>query len=104
MKKFIFKRLKRLQNKNVNNFTSNFGLKLRKIMHKPISMGFKIILKLVYKQNVIIDKKGKLSKKKNYVFAANHSFYFDGSSMNSVYLILNVSSSIFLRNNFGGAP
>lgn len=81
MKKFIFKRLKRLQNKNVNNFTSNFGLKLRKIMHKPISMGFKIILKLVYKQNVIIDKKGKLSKKKNYVFAANHSFYFDGSSI-----------------------
>lgn len=84
MKKFIFKRLEKLEKKDVNNFTSKFGLTIRRIMHKPISLVFKMVLRLVYKQKVIVDKNIKLDKNKSYVFAANHSFYFDGAAIISV--------------------
>lgn len=81
MKKLIFKRLEKLAKKDANNFTTKFGLTIRRVFHKPISLTFKIILRIIYKQKIIIDKKVKLDKDKTYVFAANHSFYFDGAAI-----------------------
>ena len=81
MKKLIFKRLEKLAKKDANNFTTKFGLTIRRVFHKPISLTFKIILRIIYEQKIIIDKKVKLDKDKTYVFAANHSFYFDGAAI-----------------------
>ena len=57
MKKFIFKRLETLATKDVNNFTTNFGLTIRRVLHKPISIIFKVVLRVVYKQKIIEDRK-----------------------------------------------
>ena len=81
MKRFIFKRLEKLATKDVNNFTTCLGLTIRRIMHKPISIVFGLVLRIIYKQKVIVDRKIKLEKHKSYVFASNHSFYFDGPAV-----------------------
>ena len=71
----------KIEKANINNFTSNFGLKARQIFHKPISLLFRFFLKFIYKKNVIIDKKVNLDKNKCYIFAANHSFFYDGAAV-----------------------
>lgn len=81
MKRFIFKRLEKLATKDTNNFTTSFGLTIRRVLHKPISIIFKAVLRVVYKQKITVDKKLKLEKHKSYVFACNHSFYFDGPAV-----------------------
>lgn len=73
--------LTRLEKSDINNFTSNFGIKFRRITHKPLSLIFKIILKYIYKKNVIVTSEVKLEKNKSYVFASNHSFFFDGAAI-----------------------
>lgn len=73
--------LTRLEKSNIDNFTSNFGLKIRKISHKLISFIYRMVLKYVYKKKIIIDKSVKLEKNKSYIFASNHSFFFDGAAI-----------------------
>lgn len=75
--------IKKIENANIDNFTSNTGLKLRKIFHIFSSLLYRIVLKSYYKKRVTVDKRYKLDKKKCYVFAANHSFFFDGAAIAS---------------------
>jgi len=77
----INKIIKKLAIADVNNFTSDFGLTIRRVFNKVISFLFLLVLRLYYKRKVIVQNKPKLSKNKNYIFAANHSFYLDGSSV-----------------------
>ncbi len=81
MKSFIFKRLEKLTKKDVNNFTSKFGLIMRRIFYKPISLSYRVIMRVVYRQKIFVDNRVKLDKHKTYIFAANHSFYFDGAAV-----------------------
>lgn len=80
IKKIILK----IENANVDNFTSNLGLKIRKRFHKIISFAYKMVLKYVYKKNIILVKNVKLEKNKSYIFASNHSFFFDGAAIMSM--------------------
>lgn len=81
MKRFIFKRLEKLATKDIDNFTSGFGLAVRRVIHAPISLVYRIVLKVFYKKTVVVDRKAKLKKHTSYVFACNHSFYFDGAGV-----------------------
>lgn len=78
MKNFL---IKRIETSNVENFTSNFGLFIRRITHNQISFLYRVLLKLLYKKEVVVDKKVKLEKNKSYIFASNHSFFYDGSAV-----------------------
>lgn len=73
--------IRKLSVKDVNNFTSNFGLATRRYFHKIISILFIIVLRLYYRRKVIVENKPKVEKKKNYIYALNHSFYLDGSAV-----------------------
>lgn len=73
--------INKLEKSNINNFTSNFGLKFRRIAHRQISFLFRICIRLFYKKKVIVDERVKLDKDKCYIFASNHSFYLDGSAV-----------------------
>lgn len=73
--------IEKIEKANTNNFTSEFGLKFRKISHRLVSFIFRIVMKYIYKKNVIVDSRVKLEKNKAYIFAANHSFFFDGPAV-----------------------
>lgn len=77
----INKLMGKLANKNIDNFTSNFGLWARRTFHSIISFLFRLVLRFYYKKKLIVENKPKLKKKKSYIFALNHSFYLDGSSV-----------------------
>lgn len=62
--------LKRFETSDVNNFTSDVGIKLRKLIH-PI---WGQLLKLGTSRKVIVEAYPELEKGKVYIFAANHSF------------------------------
>lgn len=62
--------LKKIMVANVDNFTSNVGLKLRRVIN-PALRG---ILKLATKRNIIVESYPDLPKGKNYIFASTHSF------------------------------
>jgi len=62
---------------NVNNFTSNLGLKIRKKNHKIMSTFVSWIFKKIYKKNVIIDRNVKLDKDKIYIFASSHNYAYE---------------------------
>ena len=81
MKKILNKLLGKLNNKNIDNFTSNFGLMMRRKFHSIISFLFRQVIRFYYKKKIIVDNKPKLEKKKSYIYALNHSFYLDGSSV-----------------------
>ena len=72
---------RKTEKSTIDNFTSDFGLKTRRKCHKVISFIFRAVLKIVYKQKIIVDKKLKLDKNKCYIFAPNHYAYFDGASI-----------------------
>lgn len=55
---------------NVDNFTTDTGLKLRRIINKPLRM----ILKAATKRKIILESYPELSKDKNYIFVSTHSF------------------------------
>lgn len=61
---------------NVDNFTTETGLKLRRVINKPV----RAILKMATNGNIIIEKYPKLDKNKTYIFAATHSFVEEISS------------------------
>lgn len=81
MKKIINKLLGKLDNKTKDNFTSNFGLWIRRTFHTVISFLFRLVLRFYYKKKIIVEHKPKLKKGKSYIFALNHSFYLDGSAV-----------------------
>ena len=69
--------LKRYKNSNINTFTSDIEIKLKKLIH-PI---WGSTLKLCTSRKVIMEAYPKLEKKKTYIFAANHSFDEDAISV-----------------------
>lgn len=81
MKKIINKLLSKLDNSTIDNFTSNFGLWMRRTFHSIISFLFRLVIRFYYKKKIIVEHKAKLDKKKSYIFALNHSFYLDGSAV-----------------------
>ena len=66
---------------NVDNFTSDFGLKLRKKSYKIMSVSIEWIFKKLYKKNVIVDRNVKLDKDKVYIFAAAHNYAYESSAI-----------------------
>ena len=44
------KLLSKLERRNLDNFTTNFGLKVRRIFHKPVSLTFRLVLRFIYKK------------------------------------------------------
>ncbi len=81
MKKIINKLLGKLSDTSVDNFTSNFGLWIRRKFHSVISFSFRTVLKFYYKKKIVVENKPKLEKGKSYIYALNHSFYLDGSAV-----------------------
>ena len=71
----------KIRKSNIENFTSNFGLKFRKVFHKPISFIVRVVLRFFYKKKVIVCKKVNLDKNKCYIFVSNHSVYLDGAAI-----------------------
>ncbi len=55
---------------NVENFTSDFGIKIRRKLQKP----FKLVLKCATKREIILERYPMLEKNKPYIFASTHSF------------------------------
>lgn len=92
--------ISKIEKSNINDFTSDFGLKVRKNTHKQLSFLFKMVLKIIYKKHVIVDKKVKLDKNKCYIFASNHSFLFDGSAIiasidRNVYTLFGATEQLY---------
>ena len=77
----INKFIRKMSDRDVNSFTSNFGLFIRRKCHKVISFLFIVVLRLYYKRKIIVENKPKVQKNKNYIYALNHSFYLDGPSV-----------------------
>lgn len=59
-----------------DNFTSDFGIKARRLMNKP----WRAILKCCTKRRIILEKYPRLPKEEPYIFVANHSFDEDAIS------------------------
>ncbi len=55
---------------NVDNFTSDVGIKIRRMLQKP----FRLVLKCATKREIILEGYPKLEKNKPYIFASTHSF------------------------------
>lgn len=69
--------LKRYETVDVETFTTNVGLKLRRIIN-PL---WRRIIRVGISRNVNVETYPKLDKKKTYVFVANHSFDEDVISL-----------------------
>ena len=65
--------LKNVQIVNSENFTSNMGIKMRRIINKPL----KGILKVATGKKIIIDRYPELEKDEQYIFASTHYFNED---------------------------
>lgn len=84
----FFTGLKRYEKADINSFTSNMGLHIRKVIN-PL---WRRALRLGTKRKLIIETYPKLDKKKTYIVAANHSFDEDAISVlqtidRNVYLL-----------------
>lgn len=55
---------------NVENFTTDVGMKIRRTINKPL----RSILKMATKREIIVERYPELPKGKNYIFASTHSF------------------------------
>ena len=80
--------LKRYENADINSFTSNIGLHIRKVIN-PL---WRRALRLGTKRKLILETYPKLNKKKTYIFAAKHFFDEDAISVlqtidRNVYLL-----------------
>lgn len=86
------------KNANVDNFTSNLGIKVRRGINRPM----RFILKLATKGNIIIECYPTLKKNKPYIFAATHSFVEEVSAIlstidRSAYSLIGTTNQ--LENN-----
>lgn len=77
----INKIIRKMADSNIDNFTTNFGLWIRRKFHKLISLVFLLVLRLYYKRKIIVENKPMVKKNKNYIYTLNHSFYLDGSAV-----------------------
>ena len=80
--------LKKYENADINSFTSDIGLHIRKVIN-PL---WRRALRLGTQRKLILETYPKLDKKKTYIFAANHSFDEDAISVlqtidRNVYLL-----------------
>lgn len=57
-------------NRNVDNFTTNFGLKIRRFIN-PV---FRRVLRLGTTRKIVVEQYPKLKKGEAYIFACSHSF------------------------------
>ena len=69
--------LDRFEEADVNSFTTDIGLKIRKAVNRP----WRGLVKCFTKRKIIIEKYPELDKDKAYIFAANHSFDEDATSI-----------------------
>lgn len=69
-KKMFNTGLKWYETADIDNFTSNVGIKLRKAINSP----WRRILKLGISKKVIMEQYPVLAKRKAYIFCVNHSF------------------------------
>lgn len=81
--------------KNADNFTSDFGIKMRRWLNKP----FSFILRCATKHRVVIEKSQKLDDKKQYIFASAHWFSEDiisglANAGRSVYVLMGSTHQI----------
>lgn len=67
------KGLKNVKISNVDNFTTDTGMKLRRVIGKPLRK----VLKMAAGKKVVIDRYPKLEKDKQYIFASTHYFNED---------------------------
>lgn len=87
--------LQHVKNLRVNNFTTKFGLKLRRVIHSP----FRQVLKLATKRKVFLESYPKLKPNTPYIFASTHSFDEDIVAALSVidrnaYVLLGTTNQI----------
>lgn len=59
----------RFEHSDVNNFTSSIGIKIRRIINKPI----RCLIRIGTGKNIIVDSYPNLDRKKTYIFASTHS-------------------------------
>ena len=69
--------LDRFEKADVNSFTTNISMKIRKTINRP----WRGLVKCFTKRKIIIEKYPKLDKDKAHIFAANHSFDEDETSI-----------------------
>lgn len=62
-----------LKDKDVDNFTTNIGIKFRRFLNPLLRK----ILKLVAKHEIVVESYPKLTKGKSYIFVSTHSFAED---------------------------
>ncbi len=62
--------LEKVKTSNVDNFTTDFGIKFRRVMNKPLRK----VLEIATKREVIVENYPQLEKGKPYIFASTHSF------------------------------
>ena len=67
------KGLKNVKISNVDNFTTDTGMKLRRVIGKPLRK----VLKMAAGKKVVIDRYPKLEKDEQYIFASTHYFNED---------------------------
>lgn len=96
--------LLRYLNTDVNTFTSDIGLKLRKMIAKPL----KSILKIVTKEKIHLISYPQLDIDTPYIFVSNHSFSNDiiaalATIDRSVYLLMGSTNQIEYNKLFYAA-
>lgn len=80
---------------DVNSFTSDIGLKIRKIIAKPL----KVLLKIATPEKIHVIKYPQLKKNTPYIFVSNHGFSNDIISAlatidRSVYLLMGSTNQV----------
>ncbi len=88
-------KLVNLLDANVENFTSDTGIKIRRKIAKPL----KKILKLATPEKIIIDNYPKLNKNEPYIFVSTHGFSNDiiaclASIDRSAYLLMGSTNQV----------
>lgn len=75
--KYINKPLQKFKFKNVDNFTTDAGIKIRRIINRPL----RLVLRLATHGEIIVETYPKLEKGTSYIFAATHSFVEEVSAV-----------------------
>lgn len=73
--KFIYKNpfIQSAKYKTVDNFTTDFGIKIRRFFNRP----WRMILKIATKHKIVLEKYPNLDKQQSYIFCGTHSFTED---------------------------
>lgn len=72
--------LQRFKTSDIKNFTSDFGLRFRRLINRP----FRAVLNIATPGKIIVESYPKLKKGEAYIFAATHSFVDEITSLLSV--------------------